>query len=153
MAHKMSNRRRFWLFAVVFLLALVFGAAMFGAVFAGQVPVAEGPSAPERTLPRVAEPQVPVNPKTTPRSTTRSTEDDTNGHQPPPRTTAPDNPPPTKVAPVGGGKPDPTVDAETVTYQNCNKARRAGAAPLYRGDPGYSAKLDKDGDGIACEDE
>ena len=27
----------------------------------------------------------------------------------------------------------------------------AGAAPLYRGEPGYRAALDPDGDGIACE--
>jgi hypothetical protein len=29
--------------------------------------------------------------------------------------------------------------------------RAAGAAPLYRGQPGYSSKLDRDGDGVACE--
>jgi hypothetical protein len=26
-----------------------------------------------------------------------------------------------------------------------------GAAPVHRGDPGYSSKLDRDGDGIGCE--
>ncbi|WP_236022527.1 excalibur calcium-binding domain-containing protein [Bifidobacterium phasiani] len=36
-------------------------------------------------------------------------------------------------------------------YKNCAAARAAGAAPLYRGDPGYRSKLDADGDGIACE--
>ena len=36
-------------------------------------------------------------------------------------------------------------------YRNCREARVAGAAPLYRGQPGYSARLDRDGDGIACE--
>lgn len=36
-------------------------------------------------------------------------------------------------------------------YKNCAAARNAGAAPLHRGDPGYSGKLDRDGDGIACE--
>ncbi|WP_151548918.1 MULTISPECIES: excalibur calcium-binding domain-containing protein [Corynebacterium] len=30
-------------------------------------------------------------------------------------------------------------------------ARAAGAAPLCKGDPGYSPKLDREGDGIACE--
>ncbi len=29
--------------------------------------------------------------------------------------------------------------------------RAAGKAPLYRGQPGYAPKLDRDGDGIACE--
>jgi endonuclease YncB( thermonuclease family) len=36
-------------------------------------------------------------------------------------------------------------------YRNCAEARAAGAAPLYRGDPGYSLRLDRDNDGIACE--
>lgn len=36
-------------------------------------------------------------------------------------------------------------------YKNCSAARAAGAAPLHRGDPGYAPKLDRDGDGIACE--
>ncbi|RZT83585.1 excalibur calcium-binding domain-containing protein [Pseudonocardia sediminis] len=36
-------------------------------------------------------------------------------------------------------------------YANCSAARAAGAAPLSTGDPGYSSKLDRDGDGIACE--
>lgn len=36
-------------------------------------------------------------------------------------------------------------------FNSCAEAKAAGAAPLYRGSPGYSAKLDRDGDGIACE--
>ncbi|WP_421924800.1 excalibur calcium-binding domain-containing protein [Paenibacillus luteus] len=38
----------------------------------------------------------------------------------------------------------------TIYYANCTAVREAGAAPLYKGDPGYSQKLDRDGDGIAC---
>jgi len=38
-----------------------------------------------------------------------------------------------------------------VSYANCDAVRAAGKAPLHRGDPGYSSKLDRDGDGIACE--
>ncbi|WP_240941264.1 excalibur calcium-binding domain-containing protein [Paenibacillus sp. HB172176] len=45
---------------------------------------------------------------------------------------------------------DSTID-DQIVYANCAAVRAAGAAPLYRGDPGYSAKLDRDGDGIACE--
>lgn len=37
------------------------------------------------------------------------------------------------------------------TFNNCTEAWNAGAAPLRRGDPGYSADLDRDGDGVACE--
>jgi hypothetical protein len=36
-------------------------------------------------------------------------------------------------------------------YPNCAAARAAGAAPIRTGDPGYSRKLDRDGDGVACE--
>ena len=36
-------------------------------------------------------------------------------------------------------------------YRNCSEARAAGAAPLYRGQPGYGSHLDRDGDGVACE--
>lgn len=36
-------------------------------------------------------------------------------------------------------------------YSSCKEAKEAGAAPLREGDPGYSSKLDRDGDGIACE--
>lgn len=38
-----------------------------------------------------------------------------------------------------------------VYYRNCAAARAAGAAPLYRGQPGYRPQMDGDGDGIACE--
>src|SRR5690349_7421382 len=36
-------------------------------------------------------------------------------------------------------------------YSNCSDAIAAGAAPIYAGQPGYSRKLDRDGDGVACE--
>lgn len=38
-----------------------------------------------------------------------------------------------------------------VSYPNCAAVRAAGKAPLRRGQPGYSPKLDRDGDGVACE--
>ncbi|PEJ64853.1 excalibur calcium-binding domain-containing protein [Bacillus wiedmannii] len=38
-----------------------------------------------------------------------------------------------------------------VTYANCAAVKSAGKAPLYRDQPGYSSKLDRDGDGVACE--
>ncbi|PXW31319.1 UNVERIFIED_CONTAM: excalibur calcium-binding domain-containing protein [Williamsia faeni] len=48
--------------------------------------------------------------------------------------------------------PAPVVDAPSSTYyQNCTAVRAAGAAPIYAGQPGYSSKLDRDGDGVACE--
>lgn len=38
-----------------------------------------------------------------------------------------------------------------VYFANCSAARAAGAAPIHAGEPGYRRKLDRDGDGIACE--
>ncbi|MCZ2837834.1 GmrSD restriction endonuclease domain-containing protein [Modestobacter sp. VKM Ac-2985] len=58
------------------------------------------------------------------------------------------------------GEPVPTspavgVPAGTPTavepFANCDAARAAGAAPLHRGDPGWSDAMDGDGDGTACE--
>ncbi|WP_406207683.1 excalibur calcium-binding domain-containing protein [Kitasatospora sp. NBC_01560] len=46
--------------------------------------------------------------------------------------------------------PAPTTTS-TVYYANCTAARDAGVAPLHRGDAGYRAGLDADGDGVACE--
>ncbi|MDZ4690040.1 excalibur calcium-binding domain-containing protein [Terricaulis sp.] len=36
-------------------------------------------------------------------------------------------------------------------YRNCDAARAAGAAPVRRGQAGYGAHLDRDGDGVGCE--
>lgn len=36
-------------------------------------------------------------------------------------------------------------------YARCSDARAAGAAPIYRGQPGYRPGLDADNDGVACE--
>jgi len=43
------------------------------------------------------------------------------------------------------------TEAESVYYANCTAARKAGAAPVRKSDPGYSTRLDRDGDGIGCE--
>ena len=48
------------------------------------------------------------------------------------------------------GVDQPSGD-ESVSYANCDAARAAGAAPLTTDDPGYACHLDRDGDGIACE--
>lgn len=59
------------------------------------------------------------------------------------------NPPATTAAPV------PTTTASLspsgASFANCSEAKAAGAAPISRGEPGYSSKLDRDGDGVACE--
>lgn len=40
---------------------------------------------------------------------------------------------------------------EAVSYANCTEVREAGASPIKRGDPGWSDKFDRDGDGVGCE--
>lgn len=47
--------------------------------------------------------------------------------------------------------PKPAPKPAAASYPNCSAAKAAGAAPLHRGQPGYSSKLDRDGDGVACE--
>ena len=39
-----------------------------------------------------------------------------------------------------------------VQYASCAEARAAGAAPMRVGEPGYRLGLDRDRDGVACED-
>ena len=50
---------------------------------------------------------------------------------------------------VGGGRAHSRQSY--VSYANCSDAKAAGAAPVREGDPGYSRKLDRDGDGVGCE--
>lgn len=47
--------------------------------------------------------------------------------------------------------PAPAPAPAPVYYENCDAVRAAGAAPIHAGDPGYSRKLDRDGDGVGCE--
>ncbi|MEU2254039.1 excalibur calcium-binding domain-containing protein [Nocardia xishanensis] len=35
-------------------------------------------------------------------------------------------------------------------FANCDDARAAGRAPIFRGEPGFGPHLDPDGDGFAC---
>jgi len=85
----------------------------------------------------------------------------------PPMTVAPSTVPTTTAPPTTTKAPvRPTTKKKTTTtkkttpkkttprsvyYANCAAAEAAGAAPLYRGDPGYRSGLDRDGDGVACE--
>ena len=53
-------------------------------------------------------------------------------------------------APAPATPPIPEPAGE-VYYKNCAAVRAAGAAPIRSGEPGYSPRLDRDGDGVACE--
>ena len=44
--------------------------------------------------------------------------------------------------------PAPAAD---VSYADCDEVRAAGAAPILEGQPGYSRRLDRNGDGVGCE--
>ncbi|MBD1538317.1 DUF1524 domain-containing protein [Arthrobacter sp. S13_S34] len=65
-------------------------------------------------------------------------------------------------APAPDAVPAPVAPAPAVTapapaapapayYANCAAARAAGAAPIFAGQAGYRAGLDRDSDGVACE--
>ena len=62
----------------------------------------------------------------------------------------PEEPLPPAGAPAPTPAPAP-APAPGAPYENCAAARSAGAAPLHRGDPGWSPAMDGDGDGTACE--
>lgn len=47
--------------------------------------------------------------------------------------------------------PPPARDPSDIYYPNCAAVKAAGKSPLLRGQPGYRAGLDRDGDGKACE--
>lgn len=59
--------------------------------------------------------------------------------------------PTTRAATKKPATKKPTTEPAEVYYANCTAVRAAGADPIRRGDPGYSRKLDRDGDGVACE--
>ncbi|MEU7075791.1 excalibur calcium-binding domain-containing protein [Streptomyces narbonensis] len=45
-----------------------------------------------------------------------------------------------------------TAEPASAYYENCDEARAAGAAPLLLGEPGYRPGLDRNRDGVACEE-
>lgn len=44
-----------------------------------------------------------------------------------------------------------STDANAVTFRSCSEAWSQGYGDIKRGEDGYSSKLDRDGDGVACE--
>lgn len=65
-------------------------------------------------------------------------------------------PAPVVEAPAPAPEPAPVVEAPVpaapvVSYANCDEVKAAGKAPLAADQPGYASKLDRDGDGIACD--
>ncbi|HWD83685.1 MAG TPA: excalibur calcium-binding domain-containing protein [Kribbella sp.] len=110
------------------------------------------------------------NPSTTSPTTSPTTgSTTTGGTTTPPSTANPTTAGPTTAGPTTAGPTtgSPTTSSPTTsssspgtptaspsstpTYKNCAEVRAAGKAPLYRGDPGYTPELDRNGDGVACE--
>lgn len=94
---------------------------------------------------------------TAPSSTTTTAATTTTTTAPPPNPVVTETntrtPVPTAAAPR---TPTTTVAPEapsggSTSYPNCTAAKAAGAAPIYKGQPGYRSGLDRDGDGIACD--
>ena len=90
------------------------------------------------TTPAVAETRTQT-PIPAPRTTTTTFVPPAPAYTPPPEPVY--TPPPAEPEPEVVGSPFP----------NCRAAWDAGAAPVYRGDPGYGSHLDNDDDGVGCE--
>lgn len=104
-------------------------------------PTTVAETAPEPTEPPPTEPAPTEPPPTEPPPT-----------QPPPTEPPPTLPPTTVIQTTTTAYRPPSTAAVTgVYYANCSQAKAAGAAPLYRGQPGYRSELDRDNDGVACE--
>lgn len=111
-------------------------------------------SCPTQTVPDYTGVGNPTAEKTTEepdqaeQQTEQQTEQPAEQEQQPTEQTQPQSPAP---APTPEPTPAPQPQQQSVYYQNCTAAREAGAAPIYQGQPGYRAALDRDHDGVACE--
>lgn len=72
-----------------------------------------------------------------------------NQYVPPPAAPLPLVPPPPQYVPPPAPLPP---SGGSVYYPNCKAARAAGAAPIYAGQPGYRPGLDRNHNGIACDE-
>ncbi|MGY1721921.1 GmrSD restriction endonuclease domain-containing protein [Blastococcus sp. SYSU DS0533] len=64
----------------------------------------------------------------------------------------PEEPLPAGAAPPATDGPAPDAAAAPMPgYTDCAAVRAAGAAPIHRGEPGFSERFDGDGDGVGCE--
>ncbi|MGW2814138.1 excalibur calcium-binding domain-containing protein [Streptomyces sp. NPDC001415] len=118
-------------------------------------PAAGSPTATPSASPSPTPSAVPSeSPSATPASTPAAPTPPAPELPPKPKTNGPSLPPPMNGGGGDGGGGTGGGDSgggDSVYYKNCAAVRAAGAAPLHRGEPGYAAHLDRDGDGIACE--
>ncbi|MER5204915.1 excalibur calcium-binding domain-containing protein [Streptomyces sp. NPDC002825] len=109
-------------------------------VTATATPTPEKSTEPTPTTPPTTEPTPTPEPTSAPPVPTTRAPKPTRTPAPRPSTQQPET-----------AEPSATADESNVYYENCTEVREAGAAPIHRGEPGYSTKLDRDGDGVACE--
>ncbi|WP_239159603.1 excalibur calcium-binding domain-containing protein [Winogradskya humida] len=118
-------------------------------------PTASSPESESEPVPTTSKPAVTASPKPKPTTTNpqpRPTTQKPTTQKPTtqkPTTQKPTTQKPTTKRPTT--KPKTKKPAAEVYYANCAAVRAVGADPIYAGDPGYSRKLDRDGDGVACE--
>lgn len=139
------------------LIALVACCGGIGAFLDGDGE-ADGKSQPVASIAGIPESSGSAAPTPTTDPSASPTAATTTG--PPPAgatTTTPPTPPTTRTTTTTRPPAPPTTRTTTTTppssvyYANCDAVRAAGKAPLYRGQPGYRAGLDRDNDGVACE--
>ena len=53
--------------------------------------------------------------------------------------------------PMAGTAKKKASGNSTIYFKSCKEARAAGYSDIKKGEPGYSSRLDRDDDGIACE--
>lgn len=124
-----DDRSRPWL-NVVAAAALVLLIAAIGTVYATQ-----RDDRGNKSVSATPEHSTPTTVTTAPTTSTTTT------------TTLP--PPAPTQAPAIVAAPAPAAPAPY--YENCTAVRAAGAAPIYRGQPGYAPHLDSNDDGVGCE--
>ncbi|MBM7230137.1 excalibur calcium-binding domain-containing protein [Dietzia cinnamea] len=149
--------RRWPLVGSVSAAALVAGAALMPATAPTPVPAAS----PAAATGAIATSTVTSTVRTTTTTTVTRAPASTSSAPATPVASEPEPAPASTVAfeptyapaPAQTYAPAPVAEQEpqSAYYQNCSAARAAGAAPLYRGQPGYASKLDRDNDGVACE--
>lgn len=115
------------------------------------------PSAPPSLSPSPSDPvsTAPTTPPPMPTPTPTPPPPPPQATTPPPApapaaTTEPPQPPQPPTTRPTTHTPEPPAP-EAVYYENCAAARAAGAAPIHEGEPGYAPHLDRDDDGVACE--
>ena len=149
--------RRWPLVGSVSAAALVAGAALMPATTPTPVPAAS----PAAATGAIATSTVTSTVRSTTTTTVTVAPTSTSSAQAAPVAAEPEPAPASTVAseptyapaPAQTYAPAPVAEPvpQSASYANCSEARAAGAAPIYRGEPGYASKLDRDNDGVACE--